>query len=104
MIYTYENGAGNTYVHDVLYNRLTYVYTRVYVYVYKYTRVKKSKSIYNFLSLNSCIVAIDLANMLPIVGQIERYGSVSDAIRIRADSRELLCTSAVRRVMPNMSS
>lgn len=57
-----------------------------------------------FLSLNSCIVAIDLANMLPIVGQIERYGSVSDAIRIRADSLELLRTSAVRRVMPNMSS
>lgn len=63
-----------------------------------------TKNIYNFLSLNSCNVAIDLAKILPILGQIERYGSVSDAIRIRADSLELLWTSAVLRVMPNMSS
>jgi hypothetical protein len=41
---------------------------------------------------------------LPIVGQIERYGSVSDAIRIRAVSLELLCTSAVRSVIPKISS
>lgn len=69
-----------------------------------YTLYKYRSNIYNFLSLNSCIVAIDLAKMLPIVGQIERYGSVSDAMRIRADSLEVLCTSAVRSVIPNMSS